>query len=127
MLLQHFVLRVLCRLAAAADARPKIIAKQEESSEEEEEDEELTPEEQGRHKLVFCGGGLGWVISPFLWFFFPQIVCFPVRNIWEEKVLFNRKMLSFENGDIRSLKGKKEMGQICCLFQFRTVLFGIYI
>ncbi|XP_065700610.1 protein phosphatase inhibitor 2 isoform X1 [Patagioenas fasciata] len=38
------------KLAAAADARPKIIAKQEESSEEEEEDEELTPEEQEKKK-----------------------------------------------------------------------------
>ncbi|NWQ82009.1 IPP2 inhibitor, partial [Columbina picui] len=38
------------KLAAAADARPKIIAKQEESSEEEEEDEELTPEEREKKK-----------------------------------------------------------------------------
>lgn len=54
LLLQHFVLHDLCRLAAAAEGRgPKIIARQEESSEEEEEDEELTPEERGRSKLLY--------------------------------------------------------------------------
>lgn len=78
-------MRVLCRLAAAADARPKIIAKQEESSEEEEEDEELTPEEQGRHKLVFCGGGLGWVFFPFLWVFFPT------NSLFSSKKYLGRK------------------------------------
>ena len=51
---QNLVLCALCRLAAAAEGRgPKIIARLEESSEEEDEDEELTPEERGRHKLVF--------------------------------------------------------------------------
>lgn len=95
LLLQHFVLHVLCRLAAAAEGKgPKIIAKQEESSEEEEEDEELTPEERGRHKLFsFC-----LVVCCVVWgFFLLQIGCFSVRNIWEEKVLSNRKT-SFENG-----------------------------
>jgi len=59
LLLQHFVLHVLCRLAAAAEGKgPKIIAKQEESSEEEEEDEELTPEERGRCKLF----SLFWLV-----------------------------------------------------------------
>lgn len=90
LLLQHFALHVyLCRLAAAAEGKgPKIIAKQEESSEEEEEDEELTPEERGRHKLFsLC------------FFFTTNSFRFSIRNIWEEKVLSNRKMLSFENGD----------------------------
>lgn len=82
LLLQRFVLHVLCRLAAAADARPKIIAKQEESSEEEEEDEELTPEERGRHKLV-CGGGGG--LSWFCFVFFLQIVSVFQQEIFVKK------------------------------------------